>query len=66
MSCSCGTDKKTYYSHITLHTQPGESGPPSVAGIPLAQTEISVCTRCGRAKFSIPATDMQKFSRRSA
>jgi hypothetical protein len=47
MSCSCGTDKKTYYSHITLHTQPGESGPPGGAGIPLAQTEISVCTRYG-------------------
>ena len=67
MSCNCEPDKKrTYFSSVQLFSEPGNSGIPAGAGILLSQTEVNVCTQCGKAEFSVPDSDMQRWFRRSA
>ena len=42
-------------------SQPGESGIPGGVGIPLTQTQVRVCTQCGKAEFDVPELDMQRW-----
>jgi len=61
MSCDCSPEsKKTYYATIQLFTS-SQDGIPGGSAPPLNMQEVVVCTKCGAAEFSIPASARRLF-----
>ncbi len=59
--CDCGPDnKRTYYANVQLYTDKQE-GLVSGAASPLAMKEVTVCTKCGHAEFSIAESEKRFF-----
>ena len=61
MSCSCASEKKrTYFANIQLFTDQCD-GMPAGAAPHLDLTAVVVCQQCGKAEFSIPASNLRLF-----
>jgi hypothetical protein len=61
MSCNCAPEKKrTYFANIELFTDLND-GMPTGASPHLDLTEVVVCSHCGKAEFSIPASHLRTF-----
>jgi hypothetical protein len=59
--CKCSGEKKTYFANIQLFTDLVDGLPAGAAPPLLQKTRVAVCSQCGLAQFSVPASSLRYF-----
>jgi hypothetical protein len=61
MACGCPTSKKwTYYAYIQLYSEL-KDGTPAGSAPNLSTKEVSVCSECGVAEFTLTNEERRWF-----